>query len=572
MKNKKSLTLIGLLAVTLTAGLIVSQEALAVPPGAPPSPNAPDATFSFVTAQNGAQVFADSPNWGFTVINNNTTDGKGAVMGTSLSPTGTGIYGQNISTGYGVYGLGNDGAGVLGHSDNGYGIFGNAENGAGTAGYATTGYGIFGTSNSGTGVYGLSQNSAGSGGKFYNSVSGKLVELAKGAFGMISTGNIATTAGGTVYSRYISGGAYDSATGNIQDSTLSIIGRPLLSLSGDPIVLNGTLASSSPNSVTIKDPQGLMMQNYTTGIDSLNITQDGELGNLTANPVTFRDDDGIIVKNYFATNTLMSLDGSGNFTIPGNANIGGPTYTGNKLNIGGSNNTLRLNGTGSYSSGGKINFGDGENAYIQEDLDDHLKVYARSGVNIESPLLVNKTTCGAGCIIGKFNGSKPTTIYGDGWMGVGNNAPAYNLDVTGTGRVTGSMTAASWNTSSDSRLKDIKGDFDRGLKELLKLQPIVFKYKQDNAEGLDSTNTHYGFSAQAVQKVIPEAVQTDNQGYLSVEIMPFLTTFVNSFKEINSKVENWTAKVEALNSQVSELQKENSDLKIRLEKLEARFK
>ena len=50
--------------------------------------------------------------------------------------------------------------------------------------------------------------------------------------------------------------------------------------------------------------------------------------------------------------------------------LAGGTITGN----------LRLKGEGSF--GNKINLGDGENVYLHEDSDDHLLIYARTGVDI----------------------------------------------------------------------------------------------------------------------------------------------------------------------------------------------
>ena len=96
--------------------------------------------------------------------------------------------------------------------------------------------------------------------------------------------------------------------------------------------------------------------------------------------------------------------------------------------------------------------------------------------------------------------------------------------------------------SSDERLKNIQGTFDRSLDDLEKINPIVFKWKPET--GYDASSTYAGFSAQNIQLAIPEAVGTDNRGYLTLADRPILATAVNAIKEIGSvfvKIENGVA-------------------------------
>jgi hypothetical protein len=107
------------------------------------------------------------------------------------------------------------------------------------------------------------------------------------------------------------------------------------------------------------------------------------------------------------TNYLAKWTGStslGNSIIYDNGtNVGiGTTAPSHKLHIAGSDSTLRLEGTGSYGSRGKINFGDGDYVYIQEDADDYLTIYAKNR----------------------------TAIMG-GNVGIGTTVPSYKLHVQG---------------------------------------------------------------------------------------------------------------------------------------------
>jgi len=68
------------------------------------------------------------------------------------------------------------------------------------------------------------------------------------------------------------------------------------------------------------------------------------------------------------------------------------------------------------------------------------------------------------------------------------------------------------------------------------LQPLRYEYKPDNALGLTSDGEHIGFSAQAVQQVIPEAVTTTSNGYLMVRSDPILWSMLNAIKEQQKEI------------------------------------
>ena len=103
------------------------------------------------------------------------------------------------------------------------------------------------------------------------------------------------------------------------------------------------------------------------------------------------------------------------------------------------------------------------------------------------------------------------------------------------------------------RLKNIKGDFSPGLKAVMQLHPLRYEYKKYNALGLRSEGDHIGFSAQALEKVIPEAVTKNKAGYRIVNNDPILWTMLNAIKEQQTEIEKQlfinkaqSAKIDAL--------------------------
>jgi hypothetical protein len=89
-------------------------------------------------------------------------------------------------------------------------------------------------------------------------------------------------------------------------------------------------------------------------------------------------------------------------------------------------------------------------------------------------------------------------------------------------------------TRSDERLKDIKGNFVKGLNAILGLKPINFTWKKET--GMESESINSGFSAQQVREFIPEAVKEDDEGILSIADRTIIATLVNAVKELNDKV------------------------------------
>jgi len=136
--------------------------------------------------------------------------------------------------------------------------------------------------------------------------------------------------------------------------------------------------------------------------------------------------------------------------------------------------------------------------------------------------------------------SSTLSSYFAGNIGIGTTTPSAQLDTTGTVRFenfgagtlqtdsAGNVTAGA----SDERLKNIQGNFTRGIADLQNINPILYKWKPET--GFDTVNTYAGFSAQNVQLSIPEAVSADSQGYLSIQDRPIIAALVNAVKEIGS--------------------------------------
>ena len=130
-------------------------------------------------------------------------------------------------------------------------------------------------------------------------------------------------------------------------------------------------------------------------------------------------------------------------------------------------------------------------------------------------------------------GTERMRITSIGRVGIGTTAPDQLLSVNGDASKAG---GGSWQTFSDERLKKIRGPFTSGLNAVMQLQPLRYEYRANNAMGLPSVGERIGFGAQSVQKVIPEAVTTNENGFLMVNNDPIIWTMLNAIKEQQKEI------------------------------------
>jgi hypothetical protein len=134
-------------------------------------------------------------------------------------------------------------------------------------------------------------------------------------------------------------------------------------------------------------------------------------------------------------------------------------------------------------------------------------------------------------------------IDSTGQVGIGTTSPTASLSVNGTANKPG---GGSWDVFSDERLKNIKGNFNSGLKAVMQLQPIRYQYKQNNALALKSETENVGFGAHSLQQIIPEAVTRNANGYLMVNNDPILWTMLNAIKEQQKEIADLKGQVRKL--------------------------
>ncbi|MFV8257620.1 tail fiber domain-containing protein [Bdellovibrio bacteriovorus] len=162
-------------------------------------------------------------------------------------------------------------------------------------------------------------------------------------------------------------------------------------------------------------------------------------------------------------------------------------------------------------------------------------------------------------------GAAVTIDRATGNFGINTPAPTYTLHVTGTA---GLSTGTAWTNASDRRLKDVHGDYEYGLNEILKLHTVRYNYKSGNALSLPSDVPMTGFIAQEVQQVIPDAVKTRADGYLELNVDPIHWATVNAVKDLHGMCKVTQEQLNTITRKVASLEEDAAAKDLRIKALE----
>ena len=118
--------------------------------------------------------------------------------------------------------------------------------------------------------------------------------------------------------------------------------------------------------------------------------------------------------------------------------------------------------------------------------------------------------------------------------------------------VDGTVTANSIDSESDSRLQEnVRSISEEGstLESILDMNVIKYNYKKKETADSDTATvnvradskkykkTHYGLSAQELQKIYPELVDEGQEGYLCVNYIELVPVLIRSIQELKAELD-----------------------------------
>jgi len=152
------------------------------------------------------------------------------------------------------------------------------------------------------------------------------------------------------------------------------------------------------------------------------------------------------------------------------------------------------------------------------------------------------------------NTSSRMFINSSGNVGIATTSPSYKLDVVGDSRITsgslgvgvapnatdGRIDASNdivAYSTSDQRLKENVTPIENALEKVKTLTGVEFDWKEETAHVHGYHGHDVGIIAQDVQAVLPEAVRTNESGYLSVRYEKMIALLIEANKELAARVE-----------------------------------
>lgn len=102
--------------------------------------------------------------------------------------------------------------------------------------------------------------------------------------------------------------------------------------------------------------------------------------------------------------------------------------------------------------------------------------------------------------------------------------------------VNGNILASGTITPSDIRWKEKFGSINNGLLLINKLKPKTFEYKAEASRKFNK-GLQYGLIAQEVEKVLPEIVTTDSNGYKGIQYNEITPILIKAIQELSVEVD-----------------------------------
>ncbi|MBO7433952.1 MAG: tail fiber domain-containing protein, partial [Salinivirgaceae bacterium] len=286
---------------------------------------------------------------------------------------------------------------------------------------------------------------------------------------------------------------------------------------------------------------------------------------------TYANGDGSVALGYRTTsgNYSFSAGGSSSALGQGSVALGSNCYAkrNNAVAIG---TSVRATGEGAVAIGRGYAYGKAGQVYWRAEASGYYSItmgYATSAPSCCETAIgtFNTTYTPLDTVI--FNASDRLFVVGNGTRYT-DKSDALIVYKNGNMTVNGTITHSGLVGPSDIRLKKDIQTLNGALDKVLQLRGVSFYWKNKEemaaAKGKDVNNFSYGFDsekqigviAQEIEKVVPELVVTDNDGFKAVKYENLTPLLIEAIKEQNKKIEELESKL-----------KEMDDLKRMVEEL-----
>lgn len=152
-------------------------------------------------------------------------------------------------------------------------------------------------------------------------------------------------------------------------------------------------------------------------------------------------------------------------------------------------------------------------------------------------------------------GAPVNGLYVYGNVGIGIIDPGiYKLNVAGDIHSSGTISASEQSLFSDIRLKTNIDTISNALQKVESLRGVTYNWNIDKfPERNFLEGKQIGLIAQDVEKVLPELVHTDTDGYKSLSYDKLTAVLIEAVKQQQKIIDSQNAKIDALQAEVLEI-------------------
>lgn len=152
------------------------------------------------------------------------------------------------------------------------------------------------------------------------------------------------------------------------------------------------------------------------------------------------------------------------------------------------------------------------------------------------------------------SGGGTVAFDGTDRVGIGTVSPAYELDVTGNARVTGTFRCLNVLSLSDRRLKHSIAPITSPLDLALSLRGVSFRWAAGKAGTGGQGATHFGFVADEVEDVLPDWVEADPDGTKYVRTADIGALLVEATRVLDGQLKEAREEIRKLSARVTKLE------------------
>lgn len=353
---------------------------------------------------------------------------------------------------------------------------------------------------------------------------------------ILNNGNIGigtTTPGGRlhVYNSATGGSAAGNYDNLIVEQNSAHIGMTFLSKNTNNAGIAFSDGDAQNRGIILYGHGDDRMAFYTAGAERVRILSNGNVGIGTSAPTS-----RVTIDEPYSRLTMGAIDGE--FRIR-STRLNNYTYS--DLVLSAQENVILMpdGGQTAYSGQGKVGIGTSNPidlltlqqsgpsglTFVRSNHDQY-RMYLSSSKG----LLIRNGT----------DGRDEMMFDGTGKIGIGTSTPSQKLHVNGN------VLANNVSVSSDRRWKKNINKIEDASLTLNTINPVSYKLRTEEFPEKDfDDKIHYGVIAQEIEKVLPELVKTDNEGYKSVDYMGMIGLLVKGFQERGEEIERLKAELAA---------------------------